>query len=425
MRSRTLNQWLHVLTQSEISTVAVDLSRLQVYLDKLELCLTDIPVLTVVGTNGKGSTVAYLENMYKLAGYRVGSYSSPHLHDFNERIRINARAVTDEIIVQAFAALLSVNDTICLSPFDYFTLAALYIFKHANLDLIILEAGIGGRLDAVNAVSATGVVLTSVGLDHAHILGSSRHLIAKEKIAVFRPDCWAISVAAEPPAVIAEYALELNVDFYQLGQGFKLQARRCAECVDYVFFGNERWSEFRLSAQVMAEHVATVCKVSELLSTILPVARDVVIAALSQVRLPGRFEYWRNPCHCVFDVAHNPQAAGKLVKRLGDAFSGYRFVAVVAMRDTKDIVETCRPLLSLINQWYTATLPSRHGATQQQMLTALTSIGADVVHGCGSVEGAMSDAIQYASSLDKTLIVTFGSFSTVAIAQQYCLKIRN
>jgi dihydrofolate synthase / folylpolyglutamate synthase len=421
----TLDQWLSYFKTNTVSTAATDLSRFDPILSHLNLHKVSTPVITIVGTNGKGSTAAYLESLYLNAGYKVGVYTSPHLHEFNERIRINGSPVVDEKIIQAFAALFAVDERACLSMFDYLTLAALFIFAKEELDLIILEAGIGGRLDAVNVVSATGVVVTSIGLDHGALLGDTRDVIAQEKVAVFRSNCWAVSSVKDAPSVIADYARALGVDLHQINKDYQYENVALIDPQGAINNNRPQSSAFTLPNTATQDYFATVSKVGELMSGILPVKSEHVRLAFSSARLPGRFEYWGKPCHCLFDVAHNPEATTYLAARIRQSYPDYRCVAVIGMRTTKDIVESCRPLFSLIKQWYTATLPTRNGATKQQVALALNELGVGGCQSFDSVERAMSAAIQHVQSDDKTLLVVFGSFSTVALAQTYCLTMRD
>ncbi len=354
MSLTTLQQWLSYISESNISTVAVDLSRFAPFVAALNLHQAKAPVITVVGTNGKGSTVAYLESLYLAAGYRVGVYTSPHLHQFNERVRINGAPVSDAKIIQAFKVLFTICDYVYLSMFDYITLAALYIFRQEDLDLIILEAGIGGRLDAVNIVSANGVVLTSIGLDHTELLGGTRELIAREKVAVFRPNSWAVSAVADPPQVIADYAHELKVDLHQINKDYQVDGKVDNTVAAGLYVDSCGSQTLQLYNTITNDFVATINKIADLMSLILPVKVAHLHAVFLTTKLPGRFDYWAKPCSCLFDVAHNPQATAYLAARIRQHFAGYRCIAVIAMRTTKDIVESCRPLFSLIEQNQTA-----------------------------------------------------------------------
>ena len=422
--ARSLKEWVADLIARRVSTALSGVSRLAEHISVLSLDAVDCPIITVVGTNGKGSMISGLCSVYSAQGYRVGAYISPHLHRWNERISINAQPVSDTLIVAAFEKIASVPAHVGLSLFDFFTLAALLIFKQHDVDLILLEAGIGGRCDAVNAVTAAGVILTSIGSDHAEILGHTREAIAGEKIGVFRLHQWAVSLVTDPPSLIAQRASELSMSLTQWGDGLSTETVADEPGTHRVLLASGDQVQIRLPAQYRVDHASAVCQTVENLKRVLPVDADIVCSVLENITVPGRYEYWADH-GCVFDVAHNVQAVEHLACRLQRCFSDKTLIAVVALRQSKLNERLFMPLLPVINQWNVATLssmaPAIMASTGELKLT-LTTIGAGCVKEYNSVELALVDAVSARRKDQNVCVVVFGSFSAVALAQQYYTK---
>ncbi len=385
----SLDDWLVYLETLHPSNIELGLDRVAAVARRLPLDRGEARVITVAGTNGKGTTTALLEHMALAAGMRVGVYTSPHLVEYNERVRVNGENATDGALVAAFEAIEAVREDIPLTYFEFGTLAALQVFADSELDLVVLEVGLGGRLDAVNIIDADIAVITAVSLDHEAWLGNDRESIGREKAGVLRPGIDAVIADADPPASVLARVEELGCrchlyrdDKVQLPEGSGLRA------------------ENLFAALTAAELAAFGPAPGELASL------------LEGFTLPGRCQLTEcGEVPVVLDVGHNPAAAEHLAQWLESRVDGPRIALFAALSD-KDIHAMIRPCLGLFDHWYAVGLPGVSRAlSQAELARQMSEAGASPVDAAASVADAWAIARQQHPG---TTVVVFGSFFTVA-----------
>ncbi|HEY5790562.1 MAG TPA: bifunctional tetrahydrofolate synthase/dihydrofolate synthase [Gammaproteobacteria bacterium] len=370
-------------------------------------------VVTVAGTNGKGSLVALLEAILAAAGYRVGAYTSPHLLRFNERVRIAGAEADDAALCAAFARVEAARGDTSLTYFEFTTLAALLLLAEAPLDVALLEVGLGGRLDAVNLVDPDVAVLTPIDLDHAEWLGNDRDSVGREKAGIMRSGVPAVLGDPDPPASVLACAAKLGAPLYRLGQEF----RHAIDAHGWRWEGGGRVRSSLPRPALAGAHqyanAATALMALECLADRLPVGQDAVRRGLLEVRLPGRFQVVPGPVETVLDVAHNPHGARALAATLAARPCDGRTLAVVGMLADKALGETLAALQPLVHGWYLAPLEGPRGSPAARLATALGAVEAEVSR-CADVADALARAHAAARPGDR--VVVFGSFLTVAAA---------
>ncbi len=329
----TLSEWLTWIGSVHRSDIELGLDRIGEVAMRLGVLSPDSTVITVGGTNGKGSVVAGLEAVYLAAGYRVGAFTSPYLFVHNEEVRVNGAMAEDIQFIAAFEKIESARAHVSLTAFEYHTLAALIIFQEAQLDVMILEVGLGGRLDAVNIIDADVSVVASIGIDHVAWLGHTRELIAIEKAGIFRRGKPAICGDAEPPLTLSAAAQECGALFYQQGQDFSFRETQDqwnwhSDGVDYLHL---------LKNNLLTQNMSTVLMAVTVLQNKLPVPETPIRQGLASITLPGRIQVVTGPVIEILDVAHNPAAAAVLASRLNAMPCTGKTVAVFSMLDDKDI----------------------------------------------------------------------------------------
>jgi len=388
------------------------LARVQAVAHAANLLNLDCPVITVGGTNGKGSTVATLTAIYCAAGYKVGTYTSPHIIDFNERIVLNNQPVNDELLVQAFQAIEAVRaqTQISLTYFEFTTLAAFWIFKQAKLDIAILEVGLGGRLDAVNIIDADVAVVTSIGLDHTDWLGDTREAISFEKAGIFRGQRHAIYGESNPPQPLVDHAQQIGAKLHIKHRDFSFEQQGQT----WSFRGEKLTLTNFPKPRLALDNVATALAAIQYAP--LPVSEQAIKAGVSQAQLAGRAErlQYKN-IEIVADVAHNPHGASFFMQQL--AANKGRTLAVFAMLADKDIAGTLAACLGRIDVWFVAGLDGARGTTAEQIAPLLQDNGMYIGGKYQTVAAAMRAACQTAQAGDRILV--FGSFYTVAAAKQW------
>jgi dihydrofolate synthase/folylpolyglutamate synthase len=384
------------------------------------------PVIVVGGTNGKGSTCAYLENIIVRAGYKTGCYTSPHLQAYNERVRLNGVPVADELLCAAFerveAARLAAGN-VSLTYFEFGTLAAWEVFAAAGVEAVILEVGLGGRLDAVNAYEPDVSIVTTVALDHTDWLGSDRESIGFEKAGIFRPEKPALCADPQPPQRLLEHAASIGADLRLIGRDFgyervqgdandnRLQWRWWCRHGDALIKRSLAYPGLRGATQLYNASVALAAL--DALGDKLPVTMQAIRPGLIETELSGRFQVLPGKPAIVLDVGHNPQA----IKVLADNLSGMGFFdrtyAVVGMLSDKDIPGALAPLKDKVDYWHLATLDGMRGATAQALAEIIQrfQLGGEVVCHESPID-AMRAAKGLAAESDR--ILAFGSFYTVA-----------
>ncbi|WP_374264898.1 bifunctional tetrahydrofolate synthase/dihydrofolate synthase [Zoogloea sp.] len=409
----TIDGWLGLLEARHGQSIQLGLDRVRAVRDALAYPQT-CPLFIVGGTNGKGSTCALLEAVLLAAGKRVGLYTSPHLLRYNERVRIDGRDVADAVLVDAFAEVERARGEIPLTYFEHGTLAAWVAFCRAGLDAIILEVGLGGRLDAVNVFEPDCAIVTSVAMDHMDYLGDTREAIGFEKAGIFRAGKPAICGDPMPPASLLAHAESIGAQLQVSGRDFGFAGDQ-NQWAFWTAGGSRRgglaYPALRGTNQLL--NAAAVMAACEAVKDILPVPMQAIRQGFMLVDLPGRFQVLPGRPTVVLDVAHNPQAAGVLNENL--ASMGYfpETWAVVGMLADKDVGGVIRLLRDRVDHWLVATLPGPRGLTAERLAAILREAGvtAEIVEHA-SPASAYEVARGRAAEGDR--IVVFGSFLTVA-----------
>jgi dihydrofolate synthase/folylpolyglutamate synthase len=407
-----LDGWLAHVERLHPKSIELGLERVRAVLERLALpkfC----PIFVVGGTNGKGSTCALLEAMLHAAGYRVGCYTSPHLVRYNERVRIAGRDIADDALVAAFAEVERARADTPLTYFEFGTAAAWVAFARERLEALVLEIGLGGRLDAVNAFEPDCAVVTSVDLDHMDYLGDTRERIGWEKAHIFRAGRPAILGDAAPPTSVLEHARGIGARLLCIGRDFGFEADR--QQWRYWGPGGTRgglaYPALRGVTQV--ENAATAIAALDSLRDRLPMPAQAIRDGLARVELPGRFQVLPGRPIVILDVAHNPEAAAVLSANLADMGPCPRTLAVVGMLRDKDVAGVIGRIAGRIDRWYAATLDTPRGATADELAAAIGRVrpGAKVER-FARPRTALAAAQGGADQGDR--IVVFGSFLTVA-----------
>ncbi len=407
--------WLAYIEQQHPRTIALGLERVERVRAAMGL-LPAVPVITVAGTNGKGSTCAMLEAMLSAAGYRVGLYTSPHLLRYNERVRIAGREADDAVLVAAFARVEAARreaggDT-RLTYFEFGTLAAVDLFLRSAVDVLVLEVGMGGRLDAVNAFDADCGIVTSIGLDHMDYLGATREAIGHEKAGIFRAGKPAALADPAPPLSLPAHAQAIGARLLRIGHEFGYQA----EGDQWAFWGPAgRKSGLpypALRGRTQLLNASAALAALDALEQRLPVSLEHLRRGLAEVELRGRFQVLPGRPAVVLDVGHNPQAAAVLADNLTGMGRYSDTWAVFGMLRDKDIAGVVRTLAQRIDHWMVCTLPPPRGAQAAELALALAQSGVDAVRTFENPAAAYAAACSEAADNDR--IVVFGSFHTVA-----------
>ncbi|MGV6989337.1 bifunctional tetrahydrofolate synthase/dihydrofolate synthase [Testudinibacter sp. P80/BLE/0925] len=427
-----LEKWLCYMEQSHSKIIDMGLTRVKTVAEQLDLLQPAPFVITVGGTNGKGTTCRLLEMLLLNSGYRVGVYSSPHLLRYNERVRIQNQELPDLAHSESFY-FLDQHKSQSLSYFEFSTLSALYLFKQADLDVVILEVGLGGRLDATNIVDADLSVITSIDIDHVDYLGDNREQIGYEKAGIFRSGKSAVIGETELPQSVIDYAQQIGCPLFCVGKDWYYQQQA----------QNWRWQSGDYVLQDLplphiplanAATALAVCRQSP-----FTINRETIVKTLAEVELNGRFQAikpeklhglaraWQleaqNLAQVIVDVGHNPHAARYLAQKLqqlklqrNELQGNVKIHAVFAMLKDKDAAHVVEPLAQSIDRWYFASLDGYRGQSAAELQSAVqpylsrqqqqSAVRAD------NVETAVRTALSRSSATDIVLI--FGSFFTVA-----------
>jgi dihydrofolate synthase / folylpolyglutamate synthase len=406
------DEWLEYIGRIHSSAVCMGLDRIEVVRSRLSLH-PEFPIVTVGGTNGKGSTCAMLEAMLSAAGYRVGCYTSPHLLAFNERIRINRCHVSDDQLTRAFARVEEARGKIPLTFFEFTTLAAMVSFLEVSVDAAVLEVGLGGRLDAVNAFSPDCAVITGVAIDHVDYLGSSREEIALEKAGIFRANRPAVCADFDVPKVMRKHAGEVEAHFLEIGVDFGIVE---------IAGRHHYWGPHGTRRDLPSPRYGVPCQLRnacaaiaalETLQSRLPRSVDHGLAGLRQVGLPARFQVIPGEPTLILDVAHNPQAARVLAENLAGVVHSGRKIAVFGMLRDKDIGAVIYALKSQIDVWFVGAISAERGASAVRVKEELEKQGIrNNVFTYDDPGAAYRFARDSAGKND--VILVFGSFYTVS-----------
>ena len=413
---RSLEQWLAHQTQVHPQAIELGLDRLRVVLDRLQWHQPRLPVITVAGTNGKGSVAAYCAAILSAAGNRVGMFTSPHLRDYRERIRIHDRCVYADELVTAFEKIESARGDVALTFFEFNALAALLVFDAARLDAWVLEVGMGGRLDAVNVVDPDVAVVASIGLDHQEYLGDTLEAIAREKAGIFRKGRTAVIGGREPVPVLESAAHSIAAPLKRLA----IEYNYVLEGSGWRYRGT-RWDLPQLPAPALAGDIqfANAAAALAALEEINPphaIQSAAIAQGLKSVRLAARFQVIKHAGSptWILDVAHNPDAARVLARNLSaDAHAG-KTVAVCGILADKNALAIAEILDSEIDEWWCVTLEGARRRGAEELASVVRDQVAAVVHVADSVPAACAAAAAQAHPEDR--IVVFGSFHTVGPA---------
>jgi dihydrofolate synthase/folylpolyglutamate synthase len=413
MGFNSLKGWLD--WQESLHPLAIDLGlerAARVYNALNPDCLKP-PTISVAGTNGKGSCIAYLEAIYRAQGYRVGAYSSPHILKYNERIKIDGKPVADELICEAFARIESVRGNISLSYFEFGTLAALDIFRRSGLDIQLLEVGLGGRLDAVNIIDPDVALISSIGIDHVDWLGATREAIGQEKAGIFRADTPAIIGDCDPPKSLLQSAIDKNARLYCIDKDFGY--KRQTTTWDW-FTGVRQIShipEPGLKGEHQYRNASAVILAVQVLAKSLPVSDASIRTGLKNTRLLGRFQLINDKIPVLLDVGHNPEAVKTLVDYLNMTFPGKKIHAVFSMMKDKDIAGVLEIMNPVVYDWFFAPLANPRAATEALMREIFSqSPVTRVSFGFTGFAEAFNAAKN--QSMENDLLLVFGSFFLVS-----------
>jgi dihydrofolate synthase/folylpolyglutamate synthase len=413
----SLPHWLEKLERQHPRAIDLGLERVRDVAQRMRLGKPARCAITVGGTNGKGSTVAFIEAIARASGLRVGAYTSPHLLAYNERVRIDGRDAGDDELVEAFEAVEAARGDTSLTYFEHGTLAALWLFERANLDLAVLEVGLGGRLDAVNIVDADIAVVTTVDIDHTDWLGHDREAIGFEKAGIARP--WKPLVLGEddPPASVLRHAYAIGASAIRANCDFLF------ETIDDTHW---RWREPgfelalpgpRLSAPAQIRNAATA--IAALRASGLAIADVAWASGVAEANVPGRLQsFERDGIEIVVDVAHNPQAAGELAAWLEARPPAGRVFAVFAALADKDVAGIVAKLAARVDRWWLAGLEGAgpRGQGVDALAANLAGTAAADASRAGDVAAALAAARAQARPGDRLLV--FGSFHTAGLALQ-------
>ncbi|EGQ7811570.1 bifunctional tetrahydrofolate synthase/dihydrofolate synthase [Vibrio parahaemolyticus] len=396
-----LAMWLDYLSNIHSSAIDLGLDRVQAVATKANLTKPAPTVITVAGTNGKGSTCALMEAILLDAGYSVGVYSSPHLIRYNERVRINGVDVEDAKHGEAFDYVEKQRGDISLSLFEFGTLAALRIFQVENVDVVLLEVGLGGRLDATNVVEHDVSVITSLAIDHVDWLGDDINVIGFEKAGIYRAGKPAICGQPLPPATVAAHADDIGAEFFQVGIQF-----------DYALTEKGwKWSSGAFALEDLPLPSLPLPNAATALMALgaseLQITDINIVNGLNNARLAGRMQVLQHEPEIVLDVAHNPHSAEYLVEKVKTQYAGKTIHVVIAMLHDKDIKATLAALKPIATHWYPASLTGPRAATADELCQYLPQGQVQFQTPVEAFESALSSA----ASNDVVLVA--GSFHTV------------
>lgn len=409
----TLKGWLDWQESLHPLTIDLGLERAADVFSKLNPDYLKPVTVTVAGTNGKGSCVAYLEAIYRAQGYRVGAYTSPHILKYNERIKIDGQPVDDEAICAAFTRIEAVRGDVTLSYFEFGTLAALDLFARSKVDVQLLEVGLGGRLDAVNIIDPDVSLISSIGIDHTDWLGPTREAIGREKAGIFRAATPAVVGDPDPPFSIFQTAESKKARLYCIGRDFW-----------YGKYGPKwNWSAGRqqclhlpepaLKGEHQYRNASSVLLAVSLLQDRLPVSDASIRAGLAATRLSGRFQLIDGDIPILLDVGHNPQAVGTLAEYLHDRFPGRRIHAIFSMMKDKDIAGVLEIMNPFVHDWFFAPLANPRSVTEPVIREIfLKNSISRLSFGFKDFSAAFAAARQHSRKGD--LLLVFGSFLLVS-----------
>ena len=408
----SLKDWLGYIESIHPSTIDLTLERIKVVVERLNLDIS-FSIITVGGTNGKGSTCAILESIYKEAGYKVGCYTSPHFLHFNERIKIQANPVSDDLICEAFTKIESIRKEISLTYFEYGTIAAMIIFADADLDIAILEVGLGGRLDAVNVFDSDCAIVTSIDLDHMDYLGHTREAIGFEKAGIYRANKIAICGDFDPPQSLINHCESIQAELKIIGKDFAYEAHH--DSFDFLIESSFVMNLPLPSLQGFFQltNASNALMAVKIMEDQLPLTETSIQQGIASALLPGRFQEVKINPSLILDVAHNPHAAKSLRDNLRTHSVSGKTIAVFSILRDKDILGVVAAVSLDIDTWYIAEIENERAANIDTICKAIQKVNpsAHIV-----TFKNIQEAYQFASNeVERNdRIIAFGSFYTVA-----------
>jgi len=445
---KTLEEWLSWQETLHLSEIDLGLERIGKVAEKLNLLKPTFPIITVAGTNGKGSTVAFLDSILRAEGYKTGAFTSPHLVKYNERILLNGHQASDELIIDAFneidKARCSIknaegeSEDISLTYFEFSTLAAIVIYQKQNVDVAILEVGLGGRLDAANLWDTSLAIITSIGVDHIYWLGDDRDIIAVEKSGVMRKNVPAICGDNNPPVTIASEAKRIGAELQQINVDFSytLSTQLKSKNDNYWRFKNKKinleLNTPSMSGEFQLNNAATAITGLFSIQSLLPVSIHSINAGLKSAQVQGRLQILRSNPEWLIDVAHNPHAAKELAKYIQQNPSKGKTYAIFSMLRDKDVTEVLEIMHNVIDEWHIVATAGSRGLTLSELKQyfkqfnelTLANKPEEKVEQSGTEE-ALSKVTSYTSfkeacdalkniTKDKDRVVAFGSFLVIS-----------
>jgi len=413
LTTRTLAEWLAHCERVHPKTIELTLDRIATVKARLGLALA-VPVIVVAGTNGKGSTCAMLESIALAAGYRVGLHSKPHLVHFEERCRIGGASVDAALLLPHFEAVERARGDIPLTYFEFTLLAIVSLFAATPLDLVILEVGLGGRLDAVNAFDGDCAIVTSIDIDHSEYLGPDRESIGREKAGIFRSGKPAIVSDPLPPHSVIAEAERIGAELWLAGRDFRVEGDRqqWSWSGRALRLGGLAYPALRGANQLL--NAAGALAAFEALREQLPVSAQAIRTGLATVELPGRFQIVPGAPTIVLDVGHNPHAVAALALNLDQMGFFPRTHAVFGVMRDKDVAAIVVKLAPLVDAWHLTDLPTPRAASAAELAAAVRGVAA-AAHATVAVHARPADALAaaMAEADPADRIVVFGSFFTV------------
>ena len=409
---QTLNEWLAWQATLHNVTIELGLARIRVVAQRLDILQLPFPIITVAGTNGKGSTVALAHAMLSAAGYRTGVYTSPHILRYNERIAIAGVASPDDAICHAFEMIKAVRDEISLTSFEFETLAAILCFIEQHVDIAILEVGLGGRLDAVNLWDADLALITTIAIDHIAWLGDNREVIGTEKAGIMRSQRPVVCGEAHPPASIAASAKKCGALLWQYRQDYSYQLES-DRAVWHWHSDHLHYSDLPLPALQGDYQVQNAALVIAGLSRLdLTLGQSSIIQGLQQVQLIGRLQRLQHDPEILLDVAHNPQAAQQLALYLRKNKIKGKTRAIFSILCDKDVSAVVLNMHKSIDEWHLIALDDPRAIPVEKLTLQLQQLGIKDVYHYDNFKHVLSCVKSNSSHYDR--IVIFGSFLVVA-----------
>lgn len=408
----SLEGWLAKLEVCHPKTIDLTLDRITTVAQRLDLKPTGF-VITVGGTNGKGSCTALLESILQQAGFSTGAYFSPHLLVFNERIRLNGVEVTDEALLKAFTAIEQARGKITLTYFEFVTLAAFWLFQRANLEYWILEVGLGGRYDAVNIIDANLAIIASISLDHTDLLGNTRELIGREKAGIFRKKQCVVYGENDIPVSVQAESDKLECDISCQGKEFNFNKN--AQSWDFI--GKRTFKNLPYPA-IALQNAATVLQAISLLPHDIP--EHAIISGLRNINLKGRFQ--RVSSSLIVDVAHNPASAQQLAENIKTLKKPRQLHALVGMLRDKDHYNILSLLAEQFDTWWVTGLAGERGATSKIIGDCLKHMTSKPIFLFSAPEMAYDELMKQLHPED--CVIVFGSFLTVGAVLKHHSKVK-